>query len=324
MADGKWITDLAADVPLAEAARHVLAVRLRVVAEALPRAVHEADRDPENVHQLRVATRRADAALRIFECGLPGKAYKRARRRLRRVRRAAGAARDWDVFLIALRERAAAPAEKERAGLDLLTGYGLGQRAAAQAQMEAVGQEQGPRFEGFVADTLAAVRPPDEGQGAATLIEHARPMLSGLLLNLEQAAAGDLDDYTQLHQVRIAGKRLRYAMEVFAPCFDVSFREDLYPQVEAMQEILGRANDSHVAEGRLLALRDRLRGGAAGEWKRYQPAVTALLRFHQRRLPQERRRFLKWWGTWRKSGAEALLALTPAAAAPARRAAPRG
>jgi hypothetical protein len=91
-----------------------------------------------------------------------------------------------------------------------------------------------------------------------------------------------------------------------------------------MQEILGRANDSHVAEARLLALRERLRRSAPREWKRYQPAVAGLLRFHQRRLPQERRRFLQWWGDWRKSGAEALLALTPSGAAPARRAALRG
>jgi CHAD domain-containing protein len=323
MADGKWITDLAADVPLAEAARHVLAVRLRVVGAALPRAVHEADRDPEHVHQLRVATRRADAALRIFACCLPKKAHKRARKHLRRLRRAAGAARDWDVFLIALRERAAGQPAKEQAGLDLLTGYALGQRAAAQAQLEEVGQEEWPRFEGFVAELLEAIQPPD-GAGGATLLEHARPMLTGLLFNLEQAAAGNLNDYARLHQVRIAGKRLRYAMEVFAPCFDAAFREQLYPRVEAMQEILGRANDSHVAEARLISLRDRFRRGRSGEWKRYQPAVASLLRFHQRRLPQERRQFLKWWAAWRKSGAEALLALTPAAAAPARRAALRG
>jgi CHAD domain-containing protein len=323
MADGKWITDLAADTALAEAARHVLAVRLRVVGEALPRAVHEADRDPEHVHQLRVATRRAGAALRIFADCLPRKAYRGARKHLRRIRRAGGAARDWDVFLIALRERAADQPAKEQAGLDLLTGYALGQRAAAQTQLETVGQEEGPRFGGFLAATLEAVQPPG-AEGAATLLGHARPLLSGLLFNLEQAAAGNLNDYTQLHQVRIAGKRLRYAMEVFAPCFDASFREGLYPRVEEMQEILGRANDSHVAEARLTALRDRLRRSAPREWKRYQPAVTSLLRFHQRRLPQERRRFLKWWADWRKSGAEALLALTPAAAAPARRAALRG
>ena len=119
----------------------------------------------------------------------------------------------------------------------------------------------------------------------------------------------NLEDYAHLHQVRIAGKRLRYAMEVFADCFSLSFRESLYPRVEDMQEMLGRANDSHVAEGRLAELRGRMRRGWAPEWKRLQPGVESLLRFHQRRLPQERKRFLQWWEEWRKTGQPELAAM---------------
>src|SRR5690348_512201 len=99
MPDGKWISDLKADTPVAEAARHVLFVRLQVVKDYLPRAALEPDHDIEYVHQLRVGSRRADAALRIFRACLPAKAHRKARRRLRKLRRAAGAARDWDVFL---------------------------------------------------------------------------------------------------------------------------------------------------------------------------------------------------------------------------------
>src|SRR5437870_2343843 len=105
MPDGKWIGGLKADTPLPEAARHVLFVRLEVVRDHLPRVIHEAERDPEHVHQLRVGTRRADAALRIFRPCLPEKVYRAARRRLRRLRRAAGEARDWDVFLLRLAEQ---------------------------------------------------------------------------------------------------------------------------------------------------------------------------------------------------------------------------
>ena len=104
--------------------------------------------------------------------------------------------------------------------------------------------------------------------------------------------------------MRIAGKRLRYAMEVFADCFSLQFRESLYPRVEEMQEMLGRANDSHVAEGRLTDLRLRMRRGWAAEWKRVQAGVESLLRFHQRRLPQERKRFLRWWEEWRDDGGD--------------------
>lgn len=308
MADGKWITGLEPTAPLDTAARQVLATRLRVVADYLPRAVHQAHRDPEHVHQLRVATRRADAAVRLFAACLPEKAYRTARRRLRRVRRAAGAARDWDVFLITMRAREEGLSAKDQPGFDFLAGYASGQRRAAQVQLEAAGAKEIPRFDTFLADTVAAVRPPHEADlHGAVFLDLARPLLSRLLHDLELAAAGDLEDYAHLHQVRITGKRLRYAMEVFAGCFGAAFREDLYPRVEEMQEILGHANDSHVAAERLTALRDQLRSDRDSGWSRLRPAIAGLLRFHQRRLPQERRRFLKWWDSWRKHGSKALL-----------------
>ena len=36
----------------------------------------------------------------------------------------------------------------------------------------------------------------------------------------------------ELHQLRITGKRLRYAVEVFAGCYGPPLRETLYPAVE--------------------------------------------------------------------------------------------
>src|SRR5437870_505346 len=123
MADGKWISGLKATTPLAEAARRVLQVRLGVVAKHLPLALFESDKDPEHVHQLRVGTRRAAAALKIFESALKRKACKRGRQVLRQLRRAAGAARDWDVFLNDLAARLEKARPAERPGFDFLIGY---------------------------------------------------------------------------------------------------------------------------------------------------------------------------------------------------------
>jgi CHAD domain-containing protein len=309
MAEGKWIGGLTADEPLKEAAKRVLSVRLRAVGEILPRAALEADRDPEYVHQLRVATRRADAALRIFAPCLPGKVHKKARRRLRRLRQAAGAARDWDVFLLGITERRAKQSEKDHHGLDFLFAYAFGLRTAAQADLEFAGAEEHQTYDAFLEATTAAVRPAPDLPADAVLLGLARPLLTARLHELEWTATGDLQDYAHLHQVRIAGKRLRYAMEVFADCFSLSFRDELYPRVEEMQEILGRANDSHVAEGRLTDLRRHLRYSWPTEWKRVRLGVESLLRFHQRRLPLQRKRFLQWWEQWSKTGAPVLTAL---------------
>src|SRR5438876_3295955 len=106
MQDSKWIPGLEPTTPVADAARRALDLRLRVVHHYLPLAVKHADEDLEHVHQLRVGTRRARAALDIFGSCLPDKALKKARKQLKRLRRAAGEARDWDGFLIALLARA--------------------------------------------------------------------------------------------------------------------------------------------------------------------------------------------------------------------------
>ena len=64
MADGKWIEGLTPEMAVAEAATVVLAARFEVVRRYLPLAAEKPYDDLEYVHQLRVGTRRAAAALR--------------------------------------------------------------------------------------------------------------------------------------------------------------------------------------------------------------------------------------------------------------------
>jgi CHAD domain-containing protein len=299
---GKWFDDLTATTPLAEAALRVLDIRLGIVGKSLALALDDFARDPEHVHKLRVGTRRAAAALEVFAACLPGKTYDKARKQLRRLRRAAGAARDWDVFLQELTAEAQQDPRHKRPGLDFLTGYALGQRLAAQAGLQEANPDHSGAFRDLEARVRKTVGPPHHGP--ATLIELACPVLTAQLKDLELAAARDLDDYDNLHQVRIAGKHLRYAMEIFAFCFPPVFRDVHYPAVEQMQEILGRANDSHVAAGRLRALGETLRQMLPRAWRRYRSRIEALLHLHEQRLPEERGRFEEWWRQWRQEGAE--------------------
>jgi CHAD domain-containing protein len=305
MSERKWISDLKQATPVAEAARRTLNERLKVVHHYLDLALREPAQDMEYVHQLRVSTRRAGAALEIFEGCLSAKTYRRVRRRLRRLRRAAGAARDWDVFLLTLAARARR-ANRSSPGTDFLKGYALGQRHTAQQSLEAAGEEIAADFDRFLEQTLEGVQEPAPRHAPQALLDLARPMLARLLDELDQAAQQDLNNYDHLHQVRILGKRLRYAMEVFVSCFPPLFKGTLYPAVVEMQEILGRANDSRVASQRLAALREQLQVAWPTDWKRFQADVEGLLRYHQRRLPQERRHFVAWWQRWRGSEARAI------------------
>ncbi|MEK6234887.1 MAG: CHAD domain-containing protein, partial [Planctomycetales bacterium] len=62
----KWIDGVKGITPIGDVARKVLRERLQAVIDFLPRAAYQWQEDVEHVHQLRVSTRRAAAAMRIF------------------------------------------------------------------------------------------------------------------------------------------------------------------------------------------------------------------------------------------------------------------
>jgi CHAD domain-containing protein len=301
----KWISDLSAGTPVAHAARRVLSQRLEAVRDYLGRALRKPDKDPEHIHQLRVSSRRATAALEIFAAYVPEPVQEAACQKIRQVRRSAGAARDWDVFLIGLSQVKRSP--RSRAVLDFLRGYAFAQRNTAIAQLQEACPDYPYTFERLLADTIAAVGEARGDPEATTLRELAGSQLSLLVHELDEAAARDLNDFAHLHEVRILGKRLRYAMEVFVDCFEPRFKEELYPAVQEMQDILGRANDSYVAVERLDELRRRVRKVLPEDWGRLKPGFAALIKQHKQRLPKERRSFLEWWHDWHTAGRHAAL-----------------
>src|SRR5262245_3086583 len=132
--DGKWIAGLSSETPVSKAAREVLAVRLDAVNQTGGQAV-EAFTDPEAVHKLRVATRRARAALDMFAGALPRKALRRGRKTLRKLRRAAGAVRNLDVLLAAIGELPARGGPRDPSVTFFLTGYLVARQAAERRQL---------------------------------------------------------------------------------------------------------------------------------------------------------------------------------------------
>jgi CHAD domain-containing protein len=58
-----------------------------------------ADGDPDSIHDLRVAVRRLAQCLDVFESLFPPGAARRVRKRVTRLRRAAGLTRDCDIAL---------------------------------------------------------------------------------------------------------------------------------------------------------------------------------------------------------------------------------
>jgi CHAD domain-containing protein len=263
MPASKWIPGTHPRQSLAKAARRAIAARLGEVCRLLPLAAEHAAEDVEHVHQLRVASRRAVAALDVLDDVLPRKQRKWMRKQLKRVRKAAGDARDYDVMLARLAQRRLEPSEVERTNLDRsdtersnLERSDVERRlcelrCAAQAPLRQVHcRLKDKDWERRGAELCAGLR----WRGSKrqpNFRQAARRRLRSVLRKFLRAARGDFADLQLVHEFRIAGKRLRYAMELFAGAMPGSFRKQLYPRVEDLQERLGRLNDHVTAVRRL-------------------------------------------------------------------------
>lgn len=239
-----------ADDPLAEAGRKVLALHLaRMLA-------HEAGTrdgsDPEELHKMRVATRRMRAAWRVFAGAYRPRVVRRYLRGLRVAAAALGRVRDLDVILEGMDAVTAALPDAERALLAPLRDGLVADRAAARADLLTL--LDGATYRDFVADHLDFTE--TAGAGGAK-VPPGLPVLvrdtagSRIVLAWEHVRAHDLTlawaDVTALHALRIDVKRLRYAIEAFREVLpDERVARTLAPLIR-IQDHLGLLNDADVA-----------------------------------------------------------------------------
>ena len=283
----KWIKGTKPNEPLRKVARRALHARLETVWYFANLAAKKPEENIEHVHQLRVAVRRARAVLQIFDDLLPKQRSRWINKTLRRLRRAAGDARDLDV----LGERLAAIAQaKEKSELDKIVTKIAKRRRKAQKPL--VESYKAAKRAGFVKRSRGLEKRVRwrKKQSEPVFAEAARLRLGPLVDDFFTAAEADLSDMTNLHQMRIAGKRVRYAMELLAGAFDESFRTDLYPVFGEAQELLGTINDHATAIAVFTEWLERADGETdlAGE-------IKELIANEETQFQATRESFLEWW-----------------------------
>ncbi len=111
-------------------------------------------------------------------------------------------------------------------------------------------------------------------------------------------AALDLSDIEGVHDMRVATRRLRAALEVFAPCFPRKPHATALKEVKELADRLGERRDPDVAIEELEALAKRFKpadrpgvGGLVEELRAEQAAANetvaqALALVRERRLPE--------------------------------------
>jgi CHAD domain-containing protein len=283
----KWIEQTSPDEPFEKLARRALEARLDLVWHYLPRAADKPN-DPDNVHQLRVSTRRAMAAMEIFDSLLPKRRASWFNKQLKRVRQAAGQARDLDVLLARIKQRQAT-GNGRYAGL---VEYVEWLRDEAQEPIEEIYRKLSRKnYSRRQSKLLKRVRIREESDSdqPSTFADAARLALGRQKDHFFAAASADLHDHMALHALRIQGKQLRYTMEIFSGAFGPSLKHDVYPIVVDFQERLGKLNDHATARDLFIEWVSINHDAAAGE------VLNELIAEERRLLDESQQEFFAWW-----------------------------
>lgn len=232
-------------------------------------------RDPEGVHQMRVALRRLRSAFALF--GGPFRAaMEDLEGEIRWIAHILGGARDLDVFEEEVFQPAAvAHGEDER--LNELSGLVRARRAVAwQALLEAL---DSARFRRLVFELAASTlsRPwfdPIAGDkdAAARAARFARRRLTKRYKRVQELGAKVAElDAKQRHELRLMLKKLRYAVEFFASLFSEKETTRFLKRVAALQEVLGQMNDAAFSRA---LVGDIMKGDDATAGVRYASGVV--------------------------------------------------
>jgi inorganic triphosphatase YgiF len=245
----RWTLD--GYTPLAALARHYVRQKCHAMRKAERHVRKEGDTDA--IHDMRVATRRIRSVLLELEDmgAFQSRELRALRKRLRGVARSLGAVRDLDIIL-------------ERITKELPQGGDRLNGAADEAIVDAIHTLQRRRQEAY-----AVARHEIERSKYARLLERlqhfdltydapegtelcplVRGYAGGALWSRYEAlirreSAIDLGDAIEMHQARIAAKRMRYILEMFTPALGKSL-EPLRQALIAFQESFGALQDTTV------------------------------------------------------------------------------
>jgi CHAD domain-containing protein len=236
-------------------------------------------RDPEELHKMRVASRRLRAALATFAPLLPRKRLDRRRRELRRLTRALGTVRECDVHAEMLLPLAAPGDERRRRALAYAAGLIATRREIdARLLVETLDELAPERLAGKVRALAKGARGRTALRTLAASVLEKR--LAAAFAGIERSLAVDRRD--TLHARRIAVKKLRYAIEALAPALPARVAEAFLAVLKPLQEALGRHHDAVTLALALERSRPPLRAGGVADLAAELGRVVAALREERR------------------------------------------
>jgi CHAD domain-containing protein len=318
MAKAKEIEGLDCGADVGQGVRLVLGTRLGEMCALRAAALDWSD--PEGLHDMRVASRRLRSAIRDFSPYLRKRKLRRVKGDLKSLADALGLVRDDDVAIMALEKLASDAPTEVWAGVRQLSDERSRRRERARARLERVLTEDAlaelrEDFDDALAGALKAARKTvDDGEkGTRAHFRHAgREIILARLAEFQELSQSLYSPLKSepLHRLRIAAKRLRYAVELFAACWAEGALAPFAKEVARMQTSLGELHDcdvwvQEIGDG-LSPTEAAGAGGAASEQKR--GAAFWLLNHFLKERTGHFQDALARWREWEATGFQARLA----------------
>ena len=204
--------------------------------------------DPEEVHDMRVATRRMRAGISLFEAALPARS-RWLRKELGWIARSLGAVRDLDVQIEQLTEWTAAADGPDRKALEPLVR--ILDKRRRQARRKLIRDLDSRRYARLVQRAGEFLRkgPLTRSPAARTPIVSVAPSLLSKPYKRVRREGDRIEpssDPAEFHSLRIRCKRLRYALEFLTPLAPKETRAFVKRLVD-VQDVLGEHQDAQVA-----------------------------------------------------------------------------
>lgn len=246
-------TEISFSLPVGEVAYAVMREQFEVFLKHEPGT--RIGEDPEELHDMRVASRRMRAAMKVFEAALPVRS-KKLRADLKWIAGILGEVRDLDVQLEELEGWISEVIPDDREPLGELRGVLEGRRERARKAMLRVLDSR--RYERFVEACGAFLKrgPSRRSKEARRPVLAVGPeVLRRYYRKVRKAGDGISEDSSavEYHELRKKGKRLRYALEFLSKVYGKPAR-DLRGALKSLQDVLGDHQDAEVAIAHLREL----------------------------------------------------------------------
>jgi len=291
MAKASEIQDLDCGASASEGLLKVLLTRGDEVVKFGTLALENGE-DTDVIHDLRVSIRRLRSALRDFSEFMNKKALKPIRRKLKLLAYMLGAVRDRDVVCDAL-EKLKHKTEEENLiqGIDKLITEQMEIRAQAfdffLQNFKPQLKELQSVFPEIIIASTGRIGFSFGHLGKIVITENLEAFLSS------STSLYNPFDVESLHELRIAGKRLRYSIETFSICGQQEAAENVASKIAEMQSALGELHDADVwIQGLKNRLADERIDKKLGLW---------LMSEFVKKRTQSYREAIRLWSNWIES-----------------------